>query len=237
MSATAQHADLAPRLRAARQVRLPSATWGTALAVAAVMAGLAALLRPSPVPPQAVHLAQLTLAGAAAFLLDDAAAGLTGVAPPPLWLRRAVRTAAGLAVLTPAWLAILVVVPERARAALTLEVSVLVVVTLAASSIAAARDQSEPGTTVGSAVVLAGVGAMLTGMVLDHVVFVSDAGPHASTTLVGGWVCLGVVSLALLARNSRDPAARRQGSNGRRDPGSATHRAQAGRRPGLFQRW
>jgi hypothetical protein len=189
-------------------VRLPSATWATAIAVAVVLLGLDLLLRPTPVPPLTVHLAQLALAGAAAFLLDDAAVGLTGVAPPPLWLRRAARIAAGLAVLTTAWLVILFAVPDGSRGALTLEVSVLTVLALAAGSVAAARDQPEPGTTVASGVVLAGVGAMLTGMVLGRAVFVSDAEPPGRDILVVVWAALGVVSGVVLLVASRDPAAR-----------------------------
>jgi hypothetical protein len=177
-----------------------------AVAVAAVATGLALALRSTPLPPLTVHLAQLALAGAAAFLLDDAAAELTGVVPPPLWRRRAPGLAAGLAVVSASWVVVLLVSPDTPRAALTLEVGVLVVAALAASSVVASRGEPEPGATVAPAVVLAGLAPMLVGGLLGRAVFVSDAAPAAPPGLVTGWVVAGVLAAGVLAATSRDPA-------------------------------
>jgi hypothetical protein len=176
-----------------------------AVAVAAVAAGLALVLRPHPLPPLTVHLAQLALAGAAAFLLDDAAAELTGVVPPPLWRRRAPRVAAGLGAVTTSWVVVLAV-SAGPSGALTLEVGVLVVAALAVSSVAASWGEPEPGATVAPAVVLAGLAPMLVGGLLGRAVLVSDAAPAASRALLTGWAVAGVLAAAVLVATCRDPA-------------------------------
>lgn len=189
--------------------RVPVPTVLGAAAVAAVAAALALVLRPTPLPPLVVHLAQLSLAGAAAFLVDDAAAELTGVAPPPLWRRRAPRVVAGLAVLAASWLVVLVVAGGTPRGALTLEVGVLVVGALAASSVVASRGEPEPGTTVAPAVVLAGLAPVLVVGLLGRAVFLSDAGPAVPQGLATGWVVAGLVAAGALVVSCRDPGAGR----------------------------
>lgn len=192
--------------RVAAVVPVPTVT-GSA-AVSAVVATLAVALRPTPLPALTVHLAQLALAGVAAFMLDDAAAELTGVVPPPLWRRRASRVVVGLVAVTIGWTVVLVVSVGASRSALTLEVGVLVVLSLAASSLVATRGDSEPGAMVAPAVVLAGLAAMLVGGLLGRTLFVSDAHP-AVPGLATAWAAAGVLAAVLLVGSSRDPALRR----------------------------
>ena len=186
--------------------RVPAPAVLGAAAVAAAAAGLSVVPAATSLPPLAVHLAQLALAGAAAFLLDDAAAELTGVVPPPLWRRRAPRLVSGLVVVAASWVVVLLVSPSGPRGALTLEVGVLVVAALAASSVVASRGEPEPGAAVAPAVLLAGLAPLLVGGLLGRAVFLSDAAPAVPPALVTGWAVAGVAAAGVLAATCRDPA-------------------------------
>ena len=190
--------------------RLPVPTLLGAAAVAGVAAVLALVLRPTPLPPLTMHLAQLGLAGAAAFLLDDPAAELTGVAPPPLWRRRAPRVVVGLTAVAAAWVVVLLASVGAPRGALSLEIGVLVVAALAASSVVASRGEPEPGTTVAPTVLLAGLAPVLVVGLLGRPVFLSDAGQVVPQGLTTGWVVAGVVAAVVLIVSCRDPAAGRR---------------------------
>jgi hypothetical protein len=113
---------------------------------------------------------------------------------------------AGLAVVAASWVVVLLVSPGSPRGALTLEVGVLVVAALAASSVVASRGEPEPGAAVAPAVLLAGLAPMLVGGLLGRAVFLSDAAPAVPPGLVTGWVVAGVVAAGVLAATCRDPA-------------------------------
>lgn len=191
---------------------MPGPVLVTAAAVAALTVGLDRVLSPAPLPAVWVHLAQVALAGGAAFLLDDAAAALTGVVPPPLWRRRAVGLALGVAVLAPGWLVVLLADPGGSGGTLTAETCALVLLAVAASALVAARGEAEPGTLVAPTVVLAAVGTMLVAGALGRPVFLSDAVPGAGAGLGVVWALLAGTSMIVLLAATRDPA----GVHGRR---------------------
>lgn len=185
--------------------RLQAPVPAVAAGVVVVSCGLTLVARPDPTPLLWVHLLQLALAGAAAFLLDDPVAELTGVTPPPLWRRRAPQVVVGLAVLSAAWLVVLAGAPGPERVALSLEVVVAVAVAVAASAVVARRGDPEPGTTVAPAVVLAGTAVLLVGGTFGFDAFVSG---HAGDLPASGraWVVVGVLAAGQLVVSSRDPA-------------------------------
>jgi uncharacterized membrane protein len=153
-----------------------------------------------------IRLVQLALAASAAYLLDDAAAALTTVAPRSLWQHRVFSLAIGLPVIAVAWSVVLMDLrhlPQAALRSLTLEVVVLAVVALAASAMLASHGEPEPGNLVAVVVPLAGVGAMVLGGMLGLQVFIGGPG-DGYTERTTAWVIGGVLALALLVWASRD---------------------------------
>ena len=156
-----------------------------------------------------IRLVQLALAATAAYIVDDAAAALTTVAPRSLWLHRALPLTTGLAAIALAWVVVLINLhrgPDADLRSLTAEVAVLVVVALAASSMLAMRGEPEPGNQVAVALPLAGVGALVLGGMLGFEVFMSGHGPGQAERETAWVVCL-VVAAAVLVRTSRDDPA------------------------------
>jgi hypothetical protein len=76
---------------------------------AAVLVLVAAAIPGAGVSPFVIRIAEFLLAGGAAYLLDDAAAPLTGVTPPGVWRRRSPVVLTGAGLLTVTWLGILLV--------------------------------------------------------------------------------------------------------------------------------
>jgi hypothetical protein len=190
--------------------RVPGSTTATAATVAVVVAALHAAS--APVPGIVVHLGQLALAAAAAFLLDDAAAELTGVTPSPLWVRRAPAVLAGSAVLVASWLVVVVGSSAPSPEVLSGEAAVLLLATLAASTLLARGGEEEPGATVACAVLLGGVAAMLTAGLVGRGIFLSDSPPDPRWLRLT-WSGIATASLLALAAGGREPA---RGSRRRR---------------------
>lgn len=177
--------------------------------LAGLVAGLvtmATLVRPASVEsPLSVRLAQLALAASAAYLLDDASAELTRVAPTPMWRHRAFALVVGLSVVASAWLVVLLNlrrVTDISVPALTLEAVVMTIASLAASAVVARRGEPEPGNMVAVVLPLTGIAALLGGGMLDVDVFVQSQGPAQSESGTV-WLLVGVLGLIVLAMASR----------------------------------
>jgi hypothetical protein len=156
-----------------------------------------------------VLIAELLLAGGAAYLLDDSAVALTAVAPVGLWRRRLPRLMAGFAVLCVTWLLILAVLrwqdslPPVVLA--TSELAVLCLVSLAGGALLVARGESEPGAMVAPAVALLGMSAFITDQFVKVSIFVPWEGSGGGAVRLA-WIALGGLAALVLAVASRDPA-------------------------------
>jgi hypothetical protein len=156
-----------------------------------------------------VLIAELLLAGGAAYLLDDSAVALTAVAPVGLWRRRLPRLMAGVAVLCVTWLLILAVLrwqdslPPVVLA--TSELAVLCLVSLAGGALLVARGESEPGAMVAPAVALLGMSAFITDQFVKVSIFVPWDGSGGGAVRLA-WIALGGLAALVLAVASRDPA-------------------------------
>ncbi|MEO5711188.1 MAG: hypothetical protein ABIQ59_15380 [Nocardioidaceae bacterium] len=185
-------------------------TVASAVSVALLTTGLALLLSPMPVPVLVVHLAQLALAGGAAYLLDDAAAALTGVAPRPTWRRRAPHLLIGGIALTGSWVTVLLCVHGAglSTATLSLETGTLIAVALAAATVLVRLGEAEPGALVAPGVVLSGLASLLVGGLLHREVFASGtgAGSTARTVLTTIWGAAAGTALVVLLMAWREPA-------------------------------
>ncbi len=185
-------------------LRVPWVTVAGSSLVAGMLTVLSALAPGAAESPLTVRLAQLALAASAAYLLDDAGAALTRVVPRPLWLRRLFPVALGLVAVSAAWVAVVLALPpldEPVLRALSVEVAVLVLVALAASSVLAARDEPEPGNLVAVALPLAGLGALVLGGVLGFEVFPSRLPLHGVMT--AAWASVGLCCVVVLVRTTR----------------------------------
>ena len=181
-----------------------------AAAVALVLA--AALVQPdSGVSPLVARIAVLVLAGAAAYLLDDAAAVLTSVTPAGLWRRRLPRLGWGVVGLACAWVAVLLLLRWQdslpAVGWATVELAVLCLAALAASALLTSRGEAEPGSLVGPVVVLLGITTVFAEQVLRTTIFVPWDGSGGTGVRVA-WGAAGVLALLALVAASRDPAGR-----------------------------
>jgi uncharacterized protein YhhL (DUF1145 family) len=156
-----------------------------------------------------IRLVQLALAATAAYIVDDAAAALTSVAPRSRWLHRAFPLTTGLATIAVAWVVVLINLrrgPDAMLRSLTIEVAVLVLMALAASSMLAMRGEPEPGNQVAIALPLVGVGALVFGGMLGFEVFMSGHGPGQAERETAWVICL-VLAAAVLVWASRDDPA------------------------------
>jgi len=153
-----------------------------------------------------LRLVQLALAASAAYLLDDASAALTTISPRSWWRRRAFPLTIGLVALAVAWCVVLINLrhlPDATLRPLTIEVTVLVLVALAASAVLAMHGEPEPGDQVAVALPLTGVAAVLVGSMLGFDIFVSSHGSGEGEK-VTAWVLSGVLALLVLVVAGRD---------------------------------
>jgi hypothetical protein len=173
---------------------------------------LVSVLPPAPVVlPFVARIAELALAGGAAYLVDDAAASLTTVAPRGTWRRRAPVLVQGTALLACAWVAVLLVLGWREVrppvVAASGELVVLGLVAVAVSTVLARNGEPEPGGRVAPALVLSGITLLIAGSVLGHPILLPwDETP--GTTLVLAWAGTGLLASTVALGASRDPAAR-----------------------------
>jgi hypothetical protein len=154
-----------------------------------------------------VRIAELLLAGGAAYLLDDAAVVLTTVTPVGLWRRRLPRLLSGVAVLAVAWTLILGMLwreDSLPPGPVTLEVAVLCLVALAAAAVLAARGEPEPGALVAPWVGLIGIGVIILDFVVEAAIFVPWDGSGGDGVRLA-WACLGGVAVLVIVVSSRDP--------------------------------
>ena len=182
---------------------------GVAAAAAILLVAVASAQPDAGVPRLVVLIAELLLAGGAAYLLDDAAVALTTVAPVGLWRRRLPRLVSGVALLCVTWVLVLTglqwqeSLPPVGLA--TGELAVLCVVSLAGAALLAARGESEPGAMVAPAVALLGMSAFITDQFVEVAIFVPWEGSGGGAVRLA-WVLLGGLAALVLAAASRDPA-------------------------------
>jgi hypothetical protein len=190
----------------------PPRAYAATVAAAVALVLVASLVRPdSGVSPLVVRITELVLAGAAAYLLDDAAVVLTTVTPVGLWRRRLPRLGWGVVGLVGAWAAVSLLLRWRESQPPvgwgTGELVVLCLVALAASAVLAGRGEAEPGSVVGPVVVLVGITTVFAEQVLRTTIFVPWDGSGGSGVRMA-WVAAGVLALLVVLGASRDPAGR-----------------------------
>lgn len=187
----------------------PRATVLTGGGVVALVLLAAITLPGAGVSPFVVQVAELALAGGAAYLLDDAAAELTTVTPPGVWRRRARGLAGGATILAGAWAVVLLVLAWQAsRPALmatSVQLAVLCLGSLAAAAVLFRRGDPQPGVRVAPVVVLSGVSWIIVWSMLRLTISLPwDVSDPAAIRAV--WGMGGLVAAVVLVWASRDPA-------------------------------
>jgi hypothetical protein len=181
----------------------------TALVSTALVLVTAAFHQTAGALPLVERVAELALAGGAAYLLDDAAAQLTSVVPRGQWRRRAPVVAAGGALLAGAWLGILVVLQWRdARPPVGgsfAELLVMSLVAIAAAAVLVRLGDPEPGAIIAPIVVMVGLGLVIVGSVVGAPIYLTDAGPTVARG--AGWSVAAALAVLVLVVAGRDPAA------------------------------
>jgi hypothetical protein len=157
-----------------------------------------------------LRLAELLLAGGAAYLLDDGAAQMTTVTSRSLWRRRAPALAGGVTVLVAAWAGILLLLrwqESSLPAIISGEVLVLATLAVAVASVLVYRGEPQPGGQVAPLVGVGGLSALIAEPVLRASIFlpVDDAGEGARLL---PWVGAGCLALVVILVAARDPASR-----------------------------
>jgi hypothetical protein len=212
-----------------------------ALVSTALVLATAAFQQTNGALPLVARVAQLALAGGAAYLLDDAAASLTTVVPQGPWRRRAPVLVVGATVLAAAWLAVLLVLQWRdARPAVVEssgELLVMAMVAVAAAALLFRLGDPEPGVVIAPLVVVLGLSLVIGGSIMGSPVYLTDAEP--TLPRAAAWSAAATLALLtiLVAGSERTtPRRRRQPSRPRRpggvQPVPATPRGGADRQPG-----
>jgi hypothetical protein len=182
----------------------------TALVTTALVGFAAAFQQTAGALPFVGRVAELALAGGAAYLLDDAAAQLTTVAPQGQWRRRGPALAAGVALLAGAWLGVLTILQWRdARppvAESSGELVVMALVAVAASSMLFRLGDPEPGVVVAPVVVVLGLGLIVVGSVVGSPIYLADAEP--SLARGAGWGVAAALAVLTILAAGRDVAQR-----------------------------
>ncbi len=188
--------------------KTPWPTVWTALGSGGLVLLVAAAWPTSAVLPFAGRVAGFALAGGAAYLLDDAAAQLTMVAPRGPWRRRGPVLAAGIGLLAGAWLGVLEVLQWRdARppvAESSAELLVMGLAGLAAAALLFRLGDNEPGVIVAPMVVVLGLGLTIVESVAGSPIFLSDAAPALER--VAGWCAAGALAVLVIVVAGRDVA-------------------------------
>lgn len=194
-------------------IRIGPVPWSPLLAAASAALGIAGLaaLRPSEeLGWHAVRVAAAALAGGAGYLLDDAAAPLTGATPERLWRRRRAVVLPGLGILSVGWALVAALMEGRLPAlpvlGLTLEMAAMACLALGAAAVLFRRSEESPGAVVAPALLLAVVGTIMAdpGPVLP---IWATPGEHWVTGRAW-WAGFAVLGVAALLVASRDPAGR-----------------------------
>lgn len=161
-------------------------------------------------PVLVLRLAELTLAGGAAYLVDDPAAPVTGSTPQTLWRRRAPTFLSGAAVLAASWVAIVVLLRLQDAGPSTLrlvpELAGLLGLAVAAAAVRFSRGDAEPGNTVATAVSVLGLAAMWGEWITRRSIFVPPDGPAVPQLL--SWLAAALAGCAVAVTSSREPRSR-----------------------------
>jgi hypothetical protein len=188
--------------------RTPWPTVWTALGAGGLVLFVAAAWPTSAVLPFVGRVAELALAGGAAYLLDDAAAQLTTVTPQGQWRRRAPVLTAGVALLADAWLVVLLVLRWREAGPPVAEsfaqVLVMGLVALAVAAMLFRLGDPEPGVLVAPMVVVLGLSLIIVGSLAGSPVYLTDTGP--SLGRVAGWSAAGALAVLTIIVAGRDVA-------------------------------
>jgi hypothetical protein len=192
--------------------RTPWPVVATAVTVPALVLLVSVLPSAERVLPLVGRIAELALAGGAAYLVDDAAATLTTVAPKGTWRRRSPALVLGTALLAGGWAAVLLLLRRAdalpAALAASGEPVVLGLVAVAAATVLVRSGDPEPGARVGPALVLLGIGLLIAESVLHRPLLLPWQGA-AGTGLTLAWVGVALLSVLVALWASRDPAAGR----------------------------
>lgn len=193
------------------RTRLPASVPLTAAAAGLLVVVVTVAFPAHGVPLFVVRVAELALAGGAAYLLDDAAATVTAAAPHGLWRRRAPRLVTGVGILTATWVGILGLVHWQDSAlpvlGLTGEVVVLGLLAVAAAEVLSSRGEPEPGNQVAPVVMVLGFAAVVMEQVLSFTIFVPAGGAGGAARQLS-WAAAGVLAAGIVVVASRDPASR-----------------------------
>jgi hypothetical protein len=180
--------------------RTPWPVATTGLASGVLVLAIAGRWPTSAALPFVGRMAELALAGCAAYLLDDAAAPLTSVAPQGPWRRRAPVLLTGVVLIALTWLGLLAILgwrdvrPPVPEASAELVVAGLVAVALATCLVR--LGDPEPGTVVAPVVALAGLGLLVLEGLVRSPVFLTSADPTPG--LQAGWVAVGSAAAAVV---------------------------------------
>jgi hypothetical protein len=192
--------------RSTLPLRVPWTTVVGCVAVAALCSARLHSMSPAADWTLTIRLAQLALAGGAAYLLDDASAVVTAAAPRPLWIRRLFPLAIGISAIGVAWSAVLLDLrhsPGAPIGILSMELAVLVALSVAISAVSASYGEPEPGNSVAVVVPLAGMAAILVGGLTDVSLYPSSHGA-GFTWMAASWAAVGIFAITALALKSRD---------------------------------
>jgi hypothetical protein len=190
-----------------RIVPLPTVAAAVTAAVMVAAAGFVFSLGETPV--LVIRLAELTLAGGAAYLVDDPAAPVTGSSPQSLWRRRAPGFLGGGAVLAASWLAIVVLLRLQdfgPTLRLVPELGGLLGLAVAVAAVRFSRGDAEPGNGVATAVLVLGLAVMWSEWITGRRIFVPPEGPASPQLLL--WLTALLAACVVAVTASREPRSR-----------------------------
>jgi hypothetical protein len=181
-----------------------------AAATASVIVALAGFAYTSGTPPVVLRVTELTLAGGAAYLLDDPASPVTTPTPRPVWRRRAPQMISGGAVLVVAWLVVVVLLSAQGSDLSTRrvagELAGLTCLAVAASAVCIRRGDREPGNAVATGVLLLGLAVVMGEAFTGVSVFVPFGEPAAVQQV--SWLAAALAGCVVAAIASREPGKR-----------------------------
>ena len=189
--------------------RLSPALVGAAAAGVALVVVAAVSQPDSGVSPLVVRIAELLLAGGAAYLLDDAAVALTTATPVRIWRRRLPTLVRGVVVLGVAWALVLALLrwqdslPRIGVA--SGELAVMSLLGLAAAAVLTRRGEAEPGGLVAPALGLLGLTAVLAEAALRITIFIPSDAPAGSGVRLA-WLGVGALAVLVIVWAAGDPA-------------------------------
>jgi len=193
------------RVRQARLLARPlvrTVPWLPLPAAAVVGIGVLSLDGPTVLE---LRFAAIALCVAAAFVLDDRAAGLAAASPTSLLVRRAFRVALVLPFIGALWGLALWYAGDGFHAGLTLELAAMLAVTLAAAAVAAPFTSDARGGIVAAPVLLILLATAVLALPDSWTLFAhGSADPHWAASQQR-WGAILAVALLTLACASRDP--------------------------------